>query len=54
MKAKVKLEKRGSKNTHYVIRVGLASIGKIYLPNDIADLNEEIKEFELELPFKEA
>lgn len=53
MKAIVKRDKKGSQNTHFVVRVGMASIGKLYIPNDIADKYPDVKEFEIELPFEE-
>ena len=55
MKAKVTRDKKGPSNTHFVVRVGMASIGKLYIPNAVADsdANREIAEFEIELPFVE-
>lgn len=53
MKAIVRRTKRGPNNTHFVVRVGMASIGTLYIPNDMADKYPDVKEFEIELPFEE-
>jgi len=53
MKAKVIRDKKGPSNTHFLVRVGMASIGKLYIPNDIADKHPDVKEFEIDLPFEE-
>jgi len=55
MKAKVKRDKTGPTNTHFVVSVGMASLGKLYIPNTVAnsDANKDIDEFEIDLPFEE-
>ena len=53
MKAKAKRGKKGPSNTHFVVRVGMASIGTLYIPNDVADKYPDVEEFEFELPFEE-
>lgn len=52
MKVKIVRTKQGGLKTHYEIRRGLAVLGKFYLPNDVADSeeNKDIKEFEVEFP----
>lgn len=53
MKAIARRGKRGPNNTHFVVRVGMASIGTLYIPNDVADKYPDLVEFDIELPFEE-
>lgn len=54
MKAIAKRGKKGPSNTHFVVWVGkMASIGTLYIPNDVADKYPDVEEFEFELPFEE-
>ena len=52
MKAIAKRGKRGPINTHFVVRVGMASLGTLYIPNNVADKYPNVEEFEIELPFE--
>jgi hypothetical protein len=52
-KIKVKKGKKGSLNTHYNIKINDALIiGTIYVPNEMAEKNPDVKEFEIEIPFE--
>lgn len=53
MKAIAKKEKKGPTKTHFAVWVGMASIGKLYIPNHIADKYPDVEEFDIELPFEE-
>lgn len=53
MKVKIVRRQQGSQKTHYEIVHGLAVLGKFYLPNEVADTEENmaVVEFEVEFPF---
>ena len=52
MKVIAKRDKRGPTNTHFVVRAGMASLGKLYIPNDVADNYPDLMEFDFEIPME--
>ena len=52
MKIKAIRKKKGSQNTHFVIKHAYVS-GTIYVDNDVADKNPDVAEFEFEIPLEE-
>lgn len=54
MKVKFERVAQGNVNTHYQMSHGLAKLGKLYVPNEIADndANADVKEFEVEIPLE--
>ena len=52
MKIKAVRKKVGSSNTHYVIKHAYVS-GTVYIDNDVANDNPEVKSFEFDIPMDE-